>query len=120
MMKKELLTSFLLLFLFIACGKNNDSDNYEEARLLFSQSAELIIDTTQKIELSNDSSAIDSLSRLYEKKITDINFSIPPETDLKLTEQENDSLFKLMVNMQRTKEDKLKKLAESLPDTIMI
>ena len=118
-MKLSAVFSFIILVFFLtSCEKKESNDNSEEARQLFSESADLILDITSKINSASDSTTIDSLSRLYEKRITDINFSYPAETDLKLTEQENDSLFKLIVSMKNVKSDKLQKLSISRLDTL--
>ncbi|MCH5234321.1 MAG: hypothetical protein J1E16_03435 [Muribaculaceae bacterium] len=107
------------VFAFISCDRTAVDENFEEARLLFSKSAELILETTSKINSVNDSLSVDSLINIYNKEITDINFSFPPETDLKLTEQENDSLFKLIESMHKIKAEKLKSLAFVPTDSII-
>ena len=98
----------LALLLSPACVNKEGNSNEEEARFLFNESAELIIDITKKFNLASDSLSIDSINKIYEKRITEINFSFPSETDLKLTEQENDSLFKLIERMQFEKSEKLR------------
>ena len=113
---RVLLVSLVLLGL--SCSTNKESDNNEEARLLFHRSAQLIKETTHNMKIAADSASIDSLSRLYEKKITEINFSFAPETDFKLTEQENDSLFKLIGSMKTVKYNKLKEFSIILGDSL--
>lgn len=103
---------------FYSCKPEVKSEKDEEARELFRQSAELLNEATQKISFAKDSMEIDSLSLNYEKRITDINFSFPPKTDYKLTEQENDSLFKLIKILQDIKELKLEDLHKVHQDTI--
>lgn len=106
-----------LLFLLFSC-KNKEIDAREEAAgELFVKSAETLIDITEKINESKDSVEIDSLLTVYEKKITQINFACPPDTDLKLTEQDNDSLFHLIQILQETKQIKLKSFSINEKDT---
>lgn len=102
------ITAFVLTYsLLISCNKKEDKNNSDEARELFQQTTMLIDDISRKISQASDSATIDSLSKFYEKKITDINFSFPPQTDLILTEQENDSIFKLMEEMRKLKNERL-------------
>ena len=110
---------FVTLLIFSSCKEKEDTNHSDEARELFSLSAELIQSISREIAVASDSSSVDSLSKVFEKKITDINFMVPPQTDLKLTEQENDSLFKLMKLMKTISQEKLSSLAviES-PDSI--
>ena len=94
-----------------------DNTKSEEARQLFQESSELIMDITSKMQTASDSITLDSLSQYLEKRLTDVNFSFPPETDYQLTEEENDSIFKLMRLMEKTYAERLEYL--SLPaDTL--
>lgn len=117
-MKLFLISALLFLSLFSSCKKRDQSNNIEEARELFNNSVELIHETIEKINLSQDSLMVDSLQKDFEKRIVEINFSFPPETDLKLTEEENDSLFSLMKEMRQLTDKKLEDLSISIPDSI--
>ena len=108
----------VIFFGMSGCQKKEESKDNNEARELFMKSADLLIDFTDKIEGSQDSSSIDSLLQLYDKKSVDLNFSVPPGTDYKLTEQENDSLFKLLQNMKRIVEIKFENFSRVTKDTI--
>lgn len=110
------LTLFLVM---MACQQKRETDNGVDATQLFNQSAELMIEMTNQIRNATDSSMIDSLSKLYEKRVIDINFSFPPQTDLKLSEQDNDSLFKLANQLLETKSLKLKGLSIVEPDSVL-
>lgn len=106
------------LFFLNACKKKEISEKVDESQSLFQQSVNLIIEITNQYKESKDSLAIDSLNRLFEKRITDINFSVPPETDYKLTEQDNDSLYKLIQSMKEIKDKRLLELSKIKVDTI--
>lgn len=110
---------FLLSFLFlISCTKNEDKIKNEEARDLFRESAETIKEFTELISYAVKIDEIDSIQFIFEKKINDINFSFSPETDLKLTEQENDSLFKLLEEMKNVTQRKMKILTDTINSSI--
>ncbi|MCH5224757.1 MAG: hypothetical protein J1D77_02115 [Muribaculaceae bacterium] len=102
---------FLAAIILASCGSKEVSSDNPEARKLFSLSAETIETFIQKTSVSKDSLEIDSLDKVYEKKMTEINFSVPPSTDYQLTEQENDSLYKLQLHLLEIRENKLKEFS---------
>lgn len=108
----------VILLLFVSCQSNKEKDDSGEARELFSQSVNALIEYTSKISQCKDSLEIDSIIEKYEKVITDINFSVPSETDFNLTEQENDSIFLLIEIMKRTVSDKFKEFSILIPDSV--
>ena len=110
----------LINVMVLASCVNNDEGNKNLLlpRQLFSQSAEILNDEIKNIFNMRDSLEVDSLHEALEKKLVDINFSYPPETDLLLTEQENDSLFKLLSVFRNIKEEKLKEFHINKTDTI--
>lgn len=101
-----------------ACEKKEVSDNSPEARELFNRSAALIIETTNSLQSAKDITELDSLNSTYEKRITDLNFQYPPQTDYKLTEEENDSLSRLMKRMEYMKKEKIREFEKQETDTI--
>ena len=106
------------IFLFISCQNKKSPDNSVEAHKLFSNTVDLIWDFSSQIRDASDSLSVDSLQNLFEKRMVDINFSVLPETDLKLTEEENDSIFYLMTLMQQTTAKKLKELSIIVADSV--
>lgn len=107
---KKLLLFGLYALVLASCQEKKEIDRSEDASKLFRESALILKEITQKIAEAPDSMTIDSLRDLYEKKITTINFSFPPETDLSVTEQDNDSLFTLIKKMKETTEERLLQL----------
>ena len=118
-MRNKFIIIVLSLFSLFSCHKTEQMDNNPESRELFLQSEMLIKTTIREIYESKDSLEVDSLSNAFEKKITDINFAYAPGTDLKLTEEENDSLFKLLERMTHVKSKKLLDLSLSTQDTLL-
>lgn len=110
---------FLVIISLSACEKKTVNDKEEDARNLFVESETLMRETMHQYISSNDSLVIDSIENAYEKKITEINFSYPPQTDLKLTEQENDSLFKLIEEMRQVKKERLFELSHQMRDSLI-
>ena len=99
------------IFFLFSCHNKILQDQREEARKLFEQSANLISQCIVNVNNAKDSMEVSNVNEFFEKKITDINFSVPPKTDLKLSEQENDSLFKLLQIYKKTQIIKLKELS---------
>lgn len=117
-MKKFLFTLVGLFFLFSSCAAKDSTENNEEARELFEHSSLLILEIKNKIGMASDSLHVDSLLQIFDKRIVEINFSKHPETDFKLTEEENDSLYKLIKELKLKSEEKYQEFAIQIPDTI--
>lgn len=112
------ITLIILSVMMFACQHKDDKDSYIEARELFTKSAETITRYIKDIQSASDSTSVDSLYNALEKKLVDINFSFPPETDLKLNAQENDSLYFLLIKIKQEKQFKLEQLKILTPDTL--
>lgn len=107
------------MVLFLSCSGKEEGGRGENVSILFEQSVRELLETTARIKNAKDTFEIDSISKSFEKRFTDINFSVPPETDFKLTEEENDSIFFLLKKMNETKKERLTQLREIIvEDTI--
>lgn len=113
------LLSFFFFFLG-SCKEKEVDKSQEDARKLFDESATTIKSFINALKTSSDSLMIDSLMKAFDKKMVDTNFSFPPETDLKMTEQENDSLYKLMLDLQNLKKDKLESFSYSMENDSLV
>ena len=119
------ITLYFIIFLIvcsfvISCGNKKESRRSGDADVLFTQSVNLLNQITQQLTFAKDSLSVDSLSDLFEKKIVEINFSVSPETDLNLTEQENDSLSKLYGKYLSIKRAKLIEFSITYNDSVSI
>lgn len=117
-MKRFNLIFWVSLVLFSSCGKKEHENKVEDGRILFSESAALIIKYTKDLQNVTDSASFDSLTASFEKKLVDLNYKFPPNTDLKLTEQENDSLFKLLQKYKDIRENKFKIKTREVSDSL--
>ena len=109
-MVRLFIMSFLSAIILFSCKKNDNNMVDNDHILLFSQSAELIKEFTTGISAASDSLTVDSLMFELDHRLANINFSFPALTDLKLTEQENDSLIKLMSVLKQTELTTFKEL----------
>lgn len=93
---KATLTVMLMvgLSLFSCQGREEDYGK-AAARRLFADSAELLRNYTDSILRAPDSASVEALAARYEDRVARLNSSTLPETDYRLSEAENDSLFAL-------------------------
>lgn len=94
------------------CIRNNSETSHEAAGKLFEKSIKLLSIYTDSIHSASDSASVESLIHTYEYKINAVNFEFPPDTDLRLTEEENDSLIKMTDRLVCARKERLKALSE--------
>lgn len=113
----QLIIGFILVYSG-SCTGNKDQNSHLQASRLFEKSIVLIKAYTDSLNVARDSAHVESLARSFESKINTVNFEFPPETDLKLTQEENDSLIKLIDRLVDARRRRLKQFAGLLNDTI--
>ena len=101
-----------LVSLSFSCGEKKETREDNSSELLFEKSVALIKDYNGRIKGASDSLTVDSLTETFEKQLTDLNFSVPPQTDMKLTEQQNDSLATLLFQLEDIRKEKLRSLSK--------
>ncbi len=79
-----------------SCTKENKSKDRSEAKDMYEQICKLTKDYTKKLADSPDSVSWAAACTEFEEKLDKINFSYPPDTDLLLTEGQNDTIHSLM------------------------
>lgn len=88
------------------CSKENNNKDRSQAEDMFANICSLTKDYIKKLSEAPDSASWASVCSDYEEKLDKINFSFPPDTDLLLTEGQNDTIHTLMqeyVNMRDTR-----------------
>lgn len=106
------------LLILSGCGKKPDKNSHIHAAQLFEKSIVLLRAYTDSLSVAKDSAHVEFLARAYESKINAVNFEFPPETDLRLTQEENDSLIKLTDRLVAARRDRLKYFASPHNDSI--
>lgn len=101
-----------------SCSKEKDTVATDPARELFEISSSTLLSMIKSVELAKDSAEVDSINTLIEKRLVEINFNFPPETDMKLSEEENDSLYRLMSEFKKKGDERLKDLKKISNDTL--
>jgi len=83
------------LIIFSGCVKKEESHDHDVAKQLFEKSVRMISVYIDSVNNASDSAALKSIVKNFNVKITRLNFEFPPETDLELNEDENDSLIRM-------------------------
>ena len=105
-------TSILVMTALLSCHRNNNEGNHEVARQLFMKSMYLTEKYIDSLEQAKDSAALNRIVENFNLKITSVNYEFPPDTDLDLSEEENDSLIRMFKRIDSTVGKKLKSFAE--------
>lgn len=125
----NLLPIFILIVAAVGCGNKGEENRDAEARKLFDGMCRLTSLYLDSIESAKDSVRVNALMENYDTKITELNFSVKPDTDFQLTQGENDTIAMMVDSIRRVYDRKLYNFShqmnvfdsDSLPsDTIMI
>lgn len=79
----------------IGCSGGKQSEDHSVADSLFKAITSLTEEYTSKITTATDSAQWAAITNEYEDKLEKINFKLPADTDLMLTEGQNDTIFQL-------------------------
>ena len=86
-----------LLMAFVAavvsCGKKAEAPVSDDSDILFSGTMSLLKEYTAKIGSAIDSASVDSLFARFTLLADSLNFAVEADTDLLLTEEENEKLY---------------------------
>ena len=93
--------------LAISCQKQHRETLPDDSDRLYGGTLELLRDYTDSIACATDSAAARSAFEQFNHRLDSLNFSMAPNTDLLLTEAENDTIFHGITTMKQTLEEKL-------------
>lgn len=117
--KSSLLTLSLAGIIVSSGCKKEFSDNRKiDATNLYTKSLLLIQNYIDSLENSNDSVEVKRIAEKFDSKFTALNYEFPPETDLKMTEESNDSIQKMLLLLVETRKKKLRDLGHISADSI--
>lgn len=107
-----------------AAGCSNDGAKKDrgEATDMFERICRLTEEYTDKLESAPDSADWAALCSEFEEKLDKVNFSYPPDTDLLMTEGQNDTIFTLMQEYAKIRDQRIHGLLhpEPLTDTLAV
>ncbi|MEE1022497.1 MAG: hypothetical protein U0L83_05145 [Muribaculaceae bacterium] len=104
--------ALMCAIMLAACVQTTDQSKRADARRLYIRSAELAKLYGDSIQAAKDSATVNRLDSTYLAELTKLNLSVPPETDIWLTEGENDTLFMLT---ETYVEIRARRLGKALP-----
>lgn len=85
----------LLALPLSGCGNKDTSADHDVAHQLFIKSVRMISVYIDSISNAPDSAALQRIDRNFNAKLTTLNYEFPPDIDLELNEEENDSLIRM-------------------------
>lgn len=108
-MKKIKPVAINCLILIFVCGCRTESKKIDrsDASEMFARISHLTETYSKKLTSVSDSTSWANVCKEYEDSLDKINFSFPPDTDLLMTEGQNDSIHKLMEEYVRIREEKI-------------
>lgn len=113
----------MLVMLFASqCGSEKKGKDRSEATDMFERICEVTQDYTEKLEDAPDSAAWSATCKEYEDSLGKINFSYPPDTDLLLTEGQNDTIETLMREYVKIRQQRIQDILypEAEADTLAL
>ena len=102
------------------CSKKQTEGKRVDAVRLFSESARLIRLYIDSLSSATDSATLLDLDARFSNRLTDLNFQFPSETDLDISEGENDTLTNLTIKYVALRDSLLYGFAhpQAKPDSI--
>lgn len=94
----------------IGCGNGKKAKDRTEAHELFDAVTTLTKSYTAKIAAAPDSADWAMLCEEFEDSLDKVNFSFPPDTDLMLTEGQNDTITSLLATYVRVRDERIHSL----------
>lgn len=87
---------FLFLIIISACKINKHEKDHEMSSQLFSKTVQLINHYTDSINNTQDSASLKRMKIQFNDKLAKVNFQFPADTDLGLTQEENDCIIHML------------------------
>lgn len=108
-MKKIIVIAILTIGGICGFGCSQEKKTYDrsDANEMFGKICNLTKEYTGKLTESPDSSTWAATCAEFEDKLDKINFSYPPDTDLLLTEGQNDTIHALMLEYINARDERI-------------
>lgn len=102
--------SLLLLVALPSCGGGSDDETGDDSDRLYHETVRLAHIYADSIRNAPDSAAAMGAFAHFQEKLDTLNFSVKADTDLLLTEGENDTIFLNLQAIRKIYDNKLKAL----------
>ena len=96
------------------CRQEKKDMDRSKASEMFERICKLTRDYTGKVEQAQDSAAWAAACIDFEEKLDKISFSYPPDTDLLLTEGQNDTIHSLMQEYVKSRDVRIHEIMRSV------
>lgn len=96
-----------LLLCFSACSREKSTKDRSQADEMFARICRLTKEYTERLDAAPDSADWASMCSEFEEKLDKISFSYPPDTDLLLTEGQNDTIHSLIQDYVKVRESRI-------------
>ena len=104
----------LMLLFPTACKSGNEQAGNDEGNELYKESLAIINSYTDSISEAKDSAKIESLYSSFDNALTKLNYKHTADTDLRLSEAQNDTLTKATLRLVHLRDSLLYKFAHPL------
>ena len=112
-MKRSLLASLTSLLLIVGgCNNSKTIDNKSESDKMFIELKELLILYSDSLKNASDSASITNIVDRYESELTQTIYKYPAESDLLLTQGQQDTIASLTENFVAIKRLKYSNLLQ--------
>ena len=105
----------IVISLLASCASDTSNVRHDDARRLFRESVRLLNSYCDSMRTASDSASIRRIEDECRDRLMRLNMDMPAETDMYLTEGENDTLYILTKNFVIIRNRQLKK---ALPSTV--
>ncbi len=106
-MRNTLKIALLAFICGFGCTQEKKLKDRSEATDMFNRICKLTKEYTEKLTDAPDSSSWATACSEYEDKLDKISFSYPPDTDLLLTEGQNDTIHSLMLEYIKARDGRI-------------
>lgn len=109
----DFLSTVAILFIvtcLCGCNRSVEKNLDKEAEELFRNSVSLIKCYSDSMRIAEDTARVNYLTSVFDNRMTALNFKYPADTDLALSEEENDSLIRMIIGISVLRKQRLEEL----------
>lgn len=118
-MKSKALTAILaaVCLMGVGCRRESEDRDRTQADEMYARICELTKEYTAKLQTAPDTTDWVATCNEFEEKLDKISFSYPPDTDILLTEGQNDTIYTLMQEYAKERGRRIHGLPYMEPET---
>lgn len=117
MIKTRIGVILLAVIMLASCSSEKQKKDRSGADDMFGKISALVTDYTLKVSEASDSASWAEACSEFEEKLDKINFSYPPDTDILLTEGQNDTIQSLIQEYVKARDLRIHELLHPIIET---